>query len=201
MEGIIESLFLDISAAELADHTAPRPLTPRELSYIQAIADKKFGEAIYHRYHFDSRAVDGSIPSENITVLEDITNDAVDYASDDAQQFNETLRILQTTSELDTMKHIIDAISLVQPPDRTDIKRADVAALEVFAAASDILDYDEEDTDDEVPCTSEEEAAFNGVIRGLMPSFWAIAADRVSRVPLGTMYHKRDLHRSNRRLF
>jgi hypothetical protein len=147
---------------------------------------KKIGEAIYHRYHFDSRAVDGSIPSENITVLEDITNDAVDYASDGAQQFNETLRILQTTSELDTMKHIIDAISLVQPPDRADMKRADVAALELFASASDILDCEDDTTDDQEPCTSEEETAFNGVIRGLMPSLWAVVAGRVSQVPLHT---------------
>lgn len=189
MEGIVEPLFLDICAAELADHTVswpfrnpPGPLTPHELSYIQAITDRRFGEAIYHRYHFDSRAVDGFLPCENITVLEDISNDAVGYAGDDAQQFNKTLRILQTTSELDTMKYTIDAISLVQPPDRVDLKSADIAALELFAS-SDILDH-EEGTDDKAPCTSEEETTFNDVIRGMMPSFWAVVAGRVSQVQL-----------------
>jgi hypothetical protein len=182
MEGIIEPLFLDISAAELG------PLTPHEISYIQAITARKFGEAIYHRYHFDSRAVDGFIPSENITVLEDITNDAVGYAGDDAQQFYETCRILQTTSELDGMKYVIDAICSVQPPDRVDMERADVAALEVFAAAADddILDCEEDTADDQGPCSGEEERVFNEVIRGLMPSFWAVVGGRVSQVPTTT---------------
>jgi hypothetical protein len=198
MEGIIEPLFLDISAAELATHhtvplpfrNPPGPLTPHEISYIQAITARKFGEAIYHRYHFDSRAVDGFIPSENITVLEDITNDAVGYAGDDAQQFYETCRIPQTTSELDGMKYVVDAICSVQPPDRVDMERADVAALEVFAAAADdILDYREGGTaDDRVPCLGEEERVFNEVIRGLMPSFWAVVGGRVSQVPTTTKH-------------
>jgi hypothetical protein len=124
-------------------------------------------------------------------VLEDITNDAVGYAGDDAQQFNETCRILQTTSELDTMRYIVNAIALVQPPDRVDMERADVAALGIFAAA-DVRDYGDDTTDDQGSCTSEEETAFNEVVRGLMPSFWAVVAGRVSRVPT-TLLHKRNL--------
>ncbi|PYH77033.1 hypothetical protein BO82DRAFT_358568 [Aspergillus uvarum CBS 121591] len=55
-----EQLFLDIPVADVLNKTArTRLVEPWASRYCTAISEKRYGDAIYARYHIDGRAKDG----------------------------------------------------------------------------------------------------------------------------------------------
>lgn len=55
--------------------------------YCLAIDEKRYGEAVYARYHMDGLATDGVYTMDNIIVINEIKRDASDYAAHNLEMF------------------------------------------------------------------------------------------------------------------
>ncbi|KAJ4268312.1 hypothetical protein NW762_002375 [Fusarium torreyae] len=72
-----EGLFLDISVQGVLHDVGIPAVEPWGTSYIDAVHDKRFDDAIWARYHIFGNVIDGMI--EKLTVLESIAEDAMRY--------------------------------------------------------------------------------------------------------------------------
>ncbi|KAM0547306.1 hypothetical protein ACHAPJ_010441 [Fusarium lateritium] len=86
-----EQLFLDLSVQEILDKSDRLPvIEPWATSYVGAVRDGRFGDAIWARYHIMGEVTsNGTI--EGLTVLESIEQDAVGYKKYSPDQFSETV--------------------------------------------------------------------------------------------------------------
>merc|ERR1711990_27492 len=78
---------------------------------MQAVEEWRLGDAIWFRYHMDGLAVDGVYTNDNVTVEEEIVKDASEYLNDHPQLFSDSISILNTTSNDDNRKYIVEMIS------------------------------------------------------------------------------------------
>ncbi|KAJ4251074.1 hypothetical protein NW762_011725 [Fusarium torreyae] len=86
-----EQLFLDLSVQEILDKSDGLPvIEPWATSYVSAVRDGRFGDAIWARYHIMGEVTNnGTI--EGLTVLESIEQDAVGYKKYSPDQFSEAV--------------------------------------------------------------------------------------------------------------
>ncbi|KAL3602792.1 hypothetical protein FPOAC2_07104 [Fusarium poae] len=72
-----EMLFLDISVQDVLHNPGIPAVEPWATLFIDAVHDKRYGDAIWARYHIFGHVVDGRF--EKLTILETIKDDAMRY--------------------------------------------------------------------------------------------------------------------------
>jgi hypothetical protein len=117
-----EQLFLDLPVTEVINKTARiRMIEPWASRYCTAISDKRYGDAIYARYHIDGRAKDGIYTDlrdngdgpyalHETSVYEMIMEDARGYAQDSPEIYRDALLFYGKSSPNDNRRDIIEGL-------------------------------------------------------------------------------------------
>jgi hypothetical protein len=114
-----EQLFLDISPANiLSGNSGARTSEPWATSYRVAVAERRYGDAIYYRYCIDGRSKNGILHGTNHTVQEEILIDARSYYLGYPEIFAEALAFYSNNSDEDTRPEIIEAVRQVPTANR-----------------------------------------------------------------------------------
>lgn len=76
----VERLFLDIPLNDALYNTTMLPLVePWASSYVDSISHQRFGDAVWARYQIERDVENGIIEESNMTVLDSIKEDAMEY--------------------------------------------------------------------------------------------------------------------------
>jgi hypothetical protein len=117
-----EQLFLDLPVADIINKTARiRMVEPWTSRYCIAIAEKRYGDAIYARYHIDGRAKDGLYtdlrdngegPFElhESSVYDMIMEDAREAAQGSPGHYRDALLFYSKSSPNDNRRDIIEGL-------------------------------------------------------------------------------------------
>ncbi|OOF99333.1 hypothetical protein ASPCADRAFT_203108 [Aspergillus carbonarius ITEM 5010] len=115
-----EQLFLDIPVAEARNPPVGLELAePWATEYCTAIAERRYGDAIWARYHMFGDTVNGTYTEWDcieghytewtVSVDEVILEDARGYAQD-PDLYHDALAFYRGTSERDSRRHLIQAL-------------------------------------------------------------------------------------------
>ncbi|KAJ5690944.1 hypothetical protein N7488_012511 [Penicillium malachiteum] len=111
---VVEQLFLDISIRRVLSNPSQLQLIePWASLYVKAIRDRRYGDAIWARYHMFGSAQNGFIPgpgSKSIPVLEAIKQDALAYRVNDPEEYSQALSLYKTTNPSDGHPDVIDIV-------------------------------------------------------------------------------------------
>ncbi|RSM11821.1 hypothetical protein CDV31_006589 [Fusarium ambrosium] len=117
MEGV-EQCFLDISVDQVLHYDGVPAVEPWATMYIDAIHDKRFGDAIWARYQIFGDVVDGLIDDGRLTVLESIEEDAVGYKKNAPEAFDEAVAFYKSvTNSADGHPEVIEIIMRIDKED------------------------------------------------------------------------------------
>ncbi|GAA92516.1 similar to An02g00320 [Aspergillus luchuensis IFO 4308] len=119
-----EQLFLDFPVAEVLNRTAWDMVEPWATEYCTAIAEQRYGDAIYARYNIFGDIKDGMLTlwdctdegpyrERNITVYEQIMEDARGYYDGYQVLYQEALDFYSSNSPNDSRRDIIEALNNV----------------------------------------------------------------------------------------
>ncbi|GFN16507.1 cytochrome P450 family protein [Aspergillus tubingensis] len=119
-----EQLFLDLPVAEVLNRTAWDLVEPWATEYCTAIAEQRYGDAIYARYNIFGETTDGMLTlwdctdegryrERNITVYEQIMEDARGYHDGHLDLYQEALDFYSSNSPNDSRRDIIEALNNV----------------------------------------------------------------------------------------
>ncbi|KAM5341540.1 hypothetical protein ACJ41O_014571 [Fusarium nematophilum] len=109
---LVEQLFLDISAHDAVNNTDGIPtVEPWASKYVTALHEKRFGDAVWARYHMMGEVNKGIVGDTNLTVLESIKEDAMGYKANAPEQFADALSLYANTSSEDAHTDVLDVIS------------------------------------------------------------------------------------------
>ncbi|KAH7166499.1 hypothetical protein EDB81DRAFT_681345 [Dactylonectria macrodidyma] len=115
---LVEQLFLDISADDVTNNTDGIPtVEPWASKYVTTIQEKRFGDAVWARYHMMGEVKNDIVGDTNLTVLGGIKEDAMGYKANAAEQFTEALSLYENTSSEDAHTDVLDVISNVNLQD------------------------------------------------------------------------------------
>ncbi|KAI3010423.1 hypothetical protein M752DRAFT_276782 [Aspergillus phoenicis ATCC 13157] len=117
-----EQLFLDLPVAEVLNRTSGDLVEPWATEYCTAIAEQRYGDAIYARYNIFGEAKDGMLTlwdctdeglyhEWNITVYELIMEDAREYYEEELDLYQEALGFYSSNSPNDSRPGIIEALN------------------------------------------------------------------------------------------
>ncbi|KAF5575646.1 hypothetical protein FPCIR_13064 [Fusarium pseudocircinatum] len=119
-----EQLFLDIPINDVLQNTSILPLIePWSSQYVEAIQSKRYGDAIWARFHMEGDVQDGITQDTNDTILDIIKEDAAGYKINAPVQYAEAVALYASTSSEDTHSDLIKAI-VDATPDENLAKRA-----------------------------------------------------------------------------
>ncbi|CVL00324.1 uncharacterized protein FMAN_09813 [Fusarium mangiferae] len=119
-----EQLFLDIPINDVLQNTSMLPLIePWSSRYVEAIQSKRYGDAIWARFHMEGDVQDGITQDTNDTILDIIKEDAAGYKVNAPVQYAEAVAFYASTSSEDTHSELIKAI-VEATPDENLAKRA-----------------------------------------------------------------------------
>ncbi|KAJ5548019.1 hypothetical protein N7513_005253 [Penicillium frequentans] len=110
-----EQLFLDIGIHEIVDNTTrdSELLEPWASDYVESIRQKRYGDAIWARYHMYGEVEDGLVGwADNLTVLGVIEEDAIGYRVGHPDLYAEALSFYAETSSEDS--HATDVLDMLQ---------------------------------------------------------------------------------------
>lgn len=112
-----ESLFLDITIQEAVSKTAVMHVVePWSTEYVDALREGRYADAIWARYHIGGDVIDGVIPGSrlpggpDITVLESIEEDAMEYWESDKEGYAVALAFYTQTADLNEHQEVIDLL-------------------------------------------------------------------------------------------
>ncbi|KAJ5734963.1 uncharacterized protein N7483_000088 [Penicillium malachiteum] len=112
-----EELFLDLTINDVLDNAADMGLVePWASMYVSAIREKRYGDAIWARYHIlgdVQEGEDGYIEGTEMTVHDRIEMDAAQKRVDDPDMYAECLEFYEDTSEADGHPEIAELITLI----------------------------------------------------------------------------------------
>ncbi|XRM38786.1 hypothetical protein ABZX51_002182 [Aspergillus tubingensis] len=119
-----EQLFLDLPVAEVLNRTAWDLVEPWATEYCTAIAEQRYGDAIYARYSIYGDTKDGVLTlwdcadegpyrERNITVYKQIMKDARGYYDGYQNLYQEALEFYSSNSPNDSRRDIIEALNHV----------------------------------------------------------------------------------------
>ncbi|CAF3626899.1 unnamed protein product [Fusarium graminearum] len=115
-----EPLFLDIPIADIANAAEDLKLVePWTSRYVAAIHEKRFGDALWARYHIFGEIINGTFEDTNVTVLDRIEEDAMEYKVNEPELFSHALSFYANTSSNDTHTEILDLLANVNLKDVT----------------------------------------------------------------------------------
>lgn len=118
-----EPLFLDIPISRVLNDTDNLGLVePWASRYVAAIDEKRFGDALWARYHIFGEVVNGAVGDTNLTVLGSIEEDAMEYKANVPEDFSHALSIYANTSSNDTHTEILDLLTTVSQKDTTHLQ-------------------------------------------------------------------------------
>ncbi|KAL3262898.1 hypothetical protein ABHI18_002331 [Aspergillus niger] len=117
-----EQLFLDLPIAEVLNRTSGDLVEPWATEYCTAIAEQRYGDAIYARYNIFGEAKNGMLTlwdctheglyhEWNITVYEQIMEDAREYYAEELDLYQEALEFYSSSSPNDSRRDIIEALN------------------------------------------------------------------------------------------
>ncbi|KAM0332205.1 hypothetical protein ACHAQA_002480 [Verticillium albo-atrum] len=113
----VEPLFLDLTVEEVATKTSwIGVVEPWATMYVDAVNDRRYGDAVWARYHISGQVVDGVIPqlgpveAKTKTVLEAIEEDALEYWEDNQDSYLKALQLYSQTKESDSHKDVIELL-------------------------------------------------------------------------------------------
>lgn len=117
-----EVLFLDLPVADVVNKTARvRMVEPWASRYCIAISEKRYGDAIYARYHIDGQAKDGihtdlrdigdgPFVLHKASVYDMIMEDARGYAQGSPELYRDALLFYSKSSPNDNRRDIIEGL-------------------------------------------------------------------------------------------
>ncbi|OJJ76676.1 hypothetical protein ASPBRDRAFT_27103 [Aspergillus brasiliensis CBS 101740] len=119
-----EQLFLDLPVAEVLNRAAGDLVEPWATQYCTAIAEQRYGDAIYARYNIYGETTDGMLTlwnctdeglyhEWNISVYERILEDARGYYAGEVDLYLEALQFYSSTSPDDSRRDILEALNRV----------------------------------------------------------------------------------------
>ncbi|KAJ5998613.1 hypothetical protein N7451_006423 [Penicillium sp. IBT 35674x] len=117
-----EPLFLEFRISDVLDSNKRTPRAEPWISrYCTAISEKRYGDAIFARYHMDGRAKDGiytdtrddSCETYQISVFDLIMKDAREFARDCPDLYQKALKLYSTTSPNDAHLDIIERLNQI----------------------------------------------------------------------------------------
>ncbi|TXC10546.1 hypothetical protein FocTR4_00005957, partial [Fusarium oxysporum f. sp. cubense] len=114
-----ETLSLDISVQRVFAGTGPDPVEPWATSYVNAVRDGRFGDAIWARYHIFGNVVDGK-SEYGSTVIDNVEEEAVRYKKRACREWANTVAFYKETSSADIHPEVIEIILQV---DKKDVSR------------------------------------------------------------------------------
>ncbi|KAF5589028.1 uncharacterized protein FSUBG_11279 [Fusarium subglutinans] len=110
----VEELFLDISIHEVLTQTMVTFVEPWKTMYIDSIREQRYGDAIWARYCIDGGVENGVIigqgPNPDITILDQIREDAVEAKTNEPGLWAEALELYRATSGADGHPEVIKII-------------------------------------------------------------------------------------------
>lgn len=120
---LVEQLFLDISIYSVVNSVDGIPtIEPWASQYVAALQERRFGDAIWARYHMMGEVENGIVGDTNLTVPQSIEEDAVGYKTYAPEQFAQALSIYANTSSEDTKPDILELILNVKALDSTGLE-------------------------------------------------------------------------------
>ncbi|KAL2809740.1 hypothetical protein BJX63DRAFT_445135 [Aspergillus granulosus] len=125
--GLVEQLFLDLCVQDILNNTAGMNLVePWATKYVESLRDRRYGDAIWARYHIGGDMGEGIIDdgSGNMTVIEAIEEDARGYRVNDPALYASALSFYAQTSNEDS--HASDVLALIRrigEEDDTELER------------------------------------------------------------------------------
>lgn len=118
-----EPLFLDIPIHRVLNETEGLGLIePWASRYVAAIDEKRYGDALWARYHIFGEVVNGTVGDTDLTVLGSIEEDAMEYKANVPEDFSHALSVYANTSSNDTHTEILDLLSTVSLKDTTHLQ-------------------------------------------------------------------------------
>jgi hypothetical protein len=136
---LVEQLFLDFSIQEvLQNETNGFPIVePWASEYVNAIRDRRYGDAVWARYHIAGDVHGGIIEGTDKTVLEMIEEDALGYKVGDPGLYDGALSFYANTKSTDGHPEVIKIIMGIGSRDVTRI-RAQLRAERQAEALADL---------------------------------------------------------------
>ncbi|KAH6991123.1 hypothetical protein BKA56DRAFT_628507 [Ilyonectria sp. MPI-CAGE-AT-0026] len=118
-----EPLFLDIPVRRVLNQTNGLGLVePWASRYVASIHERRFGDALWARYHIFGEVTNGTIGDTTLTVLGSIEEDAIEYKANAPEDFAHALSIYANTSSDDTHTEILDLLSKINLKDVTHLQ-------------------------------------------------------------------------------
>ncbi|PYH77617.1 hypothetical protein BO82DRAFT_358122 [Aspergillus uvarum CBS 121591] len=129
--GETDDLFLELDVNQVADGTAGSWIrAPWGESYVSAIQEGRYGDAVWARYHMDGRAEGGIIAEDNSTVTEELLEDARGYRLATPELFAQVAARYNATSAADEHPELVELIGSVLTEDL-----ATLAARETYSTS------------------------------------------------------------------
>lgn len=114
-------LFLDLSSEILQNNTAI-PCQRWNSEYTNALDDRRFGDAIWARYHLAGDVQNQTGEGETVAVLERIKADALKYRVSTPEQYTDALLLYTNTSVEDQYTDVLDMIKRIGRQNNTETK-------------------------------------------------------------------------------
>ncbi|KAJ4251073.1 hypothetical protein NW762_011724 [Fusarium torreyae] len=111
---LVEQLFLDYTVHDVVNNAIGMPvIEPWASEYVSALQEKRYGDAVWARYHILGEVRNGVVETTNQTVLESITEDAMGYKANAPEQYAEAVSFYAKSSGKDTHNDVLNVISRV----------------------------------------------------------------------------------------
>ncbi|GKU03691.1 hypothetical protein FLAG1_05771 [Fusarium langsethiae] len=118
-----EPLFLDILTAHVLNETEDLKLFESWASrYVAAIQEKRFGDALWARYHIFGEVVNGTFGDTDVTVLGRFEEDTMEHKVNVPEDFSHALSLYANTSSNDTHIKVLDLLADVNIKEATHLK-------------------------------------------------------------------------------
>lgn len=137
---LVEQLFLDLPVQDVLNESHWLPaVEPWASKYANAISDRRFGDAIWARYHIFGDVTNGIINGTNTTVLARIEEDAIEYRVGEPELYAEALSFYNTTSADDGRTDVLQLLVHIGREDAVDLK-ADLNKRTTYSLRCDTRD-------------------------------------------------------------
>lgn len=125
-EPLPEQLFLDYRISDVLDECIRIPrVEPWASEYCTAITEKRYGDAIWARYHMSDNAFDGVITylgelddgscgEYKINIYDEIMEDAYGYALSNPDIYREAMEFYSNLSPQDSRRDILESLAKVK---------------------------------------------------------------------------------------
>ncbi|RBR06045.1 hypothetical protein FVER53590_06521 [Fusarium verticillioides] len=110
----VEELFIDISIHEVLTQTMVTFVEPWKTMYMESIREQRYGDAIWARYCIEGGVGNGVIigegPNPDITILDQIREDAVEAKTNEPGLWAEALELYRASSSTDGHPEVLKII-------------------------------------------------------------------------------------------